>query len=196
MMTNAKAYHHGNLKEALIVSGLGILAEAGLPGLSLRNCAERAGVSHTAPKNHFGNLAGLLSAIAARGYQQLTGYMQRDLREDASRLERRNAAFHGYVDFAVAHPALYELMFARHMTNRDDPELKAQVGACFLILRDVAQGLDWDKSGEPDADLRAQMMLWSLVHGFAQLSVSGKFDKDSMRGLGILEVMPDFPYRN
>ena len=194
-MTKVKTYHHGNLKEALIASGLDILAETGLAGLSLRNCAERAGVSHTAPKNHFGNLAGLLSAIAARGYQELGVYMQRNLREGASRTERRNAAFEGYVAFAVANPALYELMFARDKTNKNDPELQAQVGASFLVLRDAAEGLDWDKSDQPGADLRAQMMLWSLVHGFAQLSVSGKFDKESMRHLGILDVMPDFPYR-
>lgn len=195
-MSNAKTYHHGNLKETLITSGLDILAEQGLAGLSLRNCAERAGVSHTAPKNHFANLAGLLTAIAARGYQQLTAFMQRALSQDASRIERRNAAFQGYVEFALAHPALYELMFSKHKTNSGDPELQAQVSACFVILRDASEGLDWDKSDRPDADLRAQMMLWSLVHGFAQLSVSGKFDKESMRKLGILDVMPDFQYRN
>jgi AcrR family transcriptional regulator len=195
-MSNTKTYHHGNLKETLITSGLDILAEQGLAGLSLRNCAERAGVSHTAPKNHFANLAGLLTAIAARGYQQLTAFMQRDLSQDASRVERRNAAFQGYVEFALAHPALYELMFSKHKTNGGDPELQAQVSACFVILRDASEGLDWDKSDKPDADLRAQMMLWSLVHGFAQLSVSGKFDKESMRKLGILDVMPDFQYRS
>ncbi len=195
-MSTAKTYHHGNLKETLITSGLDILAEQGLAGLSLRNCAERAGVSHTAPKNHFANLAGLLTAIAARGYQQLAAFMQRDLSQDASRIERRNAAFQGYVDFALAHPALYELMFSKHKTNSGDPELLAQVSACFVILRDASEGLDWDKSDRPDADLRAQMMLWSLVHGFAQLSVSGKFDKDMMRKLGILDVMPDFQYRS
>ncbi|MEM5473554.1 TetR/AcrR family transcriptional regulator [Hoeflea sp. AS60] len=195
-MSTAKTYHHGNLKETLITSGLDILREQGLAGLSLRNCAERAGVSHTAPKNHFGNLAGLLTAIAARGYQQLTAHMQRDLSEDASRIERRNAAFQGYVEFALAHPALYELMFSKHKTNSGDPELLAQVTASFVILRDASEGLDWDKSDKPDADLRAQMMLWSLVHGFAQLSVSGKFDKDMMRKLDILDVMPDFQYRS
>jgi AcrR family transcriptional regulator len=194
-MSNPKSYHHGNLKQALIAAGLDILAESGLAGLSLRNCAERVGVSHTAPKNHFGSVAGLLTAIAARGYQQLAEEMQRGLGEGSTRVERRNAAFHGYVDFAVAHPALYELMFSKRKTNGEDPELQAHLGACFAILRDVALGLDWDKSDQPDADLRAQMMLWSLVHGYAQLAVSGRFDKDSMRHLGILDVLPDFQYK-
>jgi AcrR family transcriptional regulator len=67
-MSGTTAYHHGNLKEALIDAGLEILEEKGLAGLTLRACARRAGASHTAPKNHFKNHAGLQTAIAARGY--------------------------------------------------------------------------------------------------------------------------------
>ena len=58
-MTWTTAYRHGNLRAALIDAGLEILEEKGLAGLTLRACATRAGASHTAPQNHFGNLAGL-----------------------------------------------------------------------------------------------------------------------------------------
>lgn len=78
-MTDQSTYHHGNLKAALVQAGLDILNQQGLADLTLRACALRAGVSHTAPKNHFGNLAGLMSAIAARGYQRLTETMQTGL---------------------------------------------------------------------------------------------------------------------
>lgn len=190
-----KKYHHGNLKEALVEAGLEILAESGLEGLSLRTCAARVGVSHTAPKNHFGNMNGLLTAIAAQGYGQLAEWMRRGLPADATRQQIRNAAFEGYVDFARARPALFELMFSGGRTNRDDPELKAGVGECFGILREASQNLDWDKAGAPDAELRAQIMSWSLVHGFAQLVLAGKLDKDSTKSFGILDVVPDFGFR-
>ncbi len=55
-----RKYHHGNLREAFIDAARNLLESDGLAGLSLRKCAERVGVSHTAPKNHFGNMAGLL----------------------------------------------------------------------------------------------------------------------------------------
>ena len=190
-----KKYHHGNLKEALVEAGLEILAESGLEGLSLRTCAARVGVSHTAPKNHFGNMNGLLTAIAARGYGQLAEWMRRGLPADPTRQQVRNAAFEGYIGFARARPALFELMFSGGRTNRDDPELKAGVGACFEILREASQDLDWDKADAPDAELRAQIMSWSLVHGFAQLVLAGKLDKDAKKKLGILDVMPDFGFR-
>jgi len=191
-----KKYHHGNLKEALIEAGLEILAESGLDGLSLRTCAARVGVSHTAPKNHFGSMNGLLTAIAARGYGYLAEWMRRDLPEDATRQQVRNAALEGYVGFARARPALFELMFSGGRTNRDDPDLKAGVMACFETLRAASKDLDWDKANAPDADLRAQVMSWSLVHGFAQLALAGKLDKEATKSLGILDVAPDFGFRD
>ena len=191
-----KKYHHGNLKEALIEAGLEILAESGLDGLSLRTCAARVGVSHTAPKNHFGSMNGLLTAIAARGYGQLAEWMRRDLPENATRQQIREAALEGYVAFARARPALFELMFSGGRTNRDDPDLKAAVGASFEILREGSQNLDWDKADAPDAELRAQIMSWSLVHGFAQLALAGKLDKEATKSLGILDIAPDFGFRD
>ena len=60
-----KQHHHGNLREALITAGVGLLNEGGLSALTLRKCAARAGVSHAAPAYHFKGLNGLLTAIAA-----------------------------------------------------------------------------------------------------------------------------------
>ena len=191
-MTNTKKYHHGNLKAALFEAGLEILAESGLSGLSLRNCADRAGVSHTAPKNHFGNITGLLTALAACGYEMLFGFMQRDLSADAKRAERRNAALIGYVKFAADHPALFELMFSKRKINGDDPVLKAPIGACLTILQDISKGLVWDKSDLQDADQRAQTVLWSMVHGYAQLVASGTLKAETMNGLDVLDVLPQF----
>lgn len=194
-MTDQSTYHHGNLKEALVQAGLDILNQQGLADLTLRACAVRAGVSHTAPKNHFGNLAGLMSAIAARGYQQLTETMQTGLSPDASRADRRQAAMGGYVDFARQNPGLFELMFSAQRTNSDDPDLLRHAGRCFAVLCDVSEGLIWDKSDAPDAALRAQIMHWSMVHGFAQLTASGKLNKGDMKNLQIFDVFPKFDYR-
>ncbi|UOA28016.1 TetR/AcrR family transcriptional regulator [Pseudosulfitobacter sp. DSM 107133] len=194
-MTDQGTYHHGNLKEALVQAGLDILEQQGLAALTLRACAVRAGVSHTAPKNHFDNLAGLMSAIAARGYQRLTQSMQTGLPPNASRADRRQAALGGYVDFARENAGLFELMFSRQRTNSDDPDLLHDAGRCFEVLRDVSEGLVWDKSDTPDAALRAQIMHWSMVHGFAQLTASGKLNKGDMKDLNIFDVFPQFDYR-
>ena len=70
-----KPYHHGSLKEALVAAGIEILDARGLEALSLRAIAAHVGVSHTAPKNHFGSLKGLLTAIAAEGFARHRAFM-------------------------------------------------------------------------------------------------------------------------
>ena len=81
-MAAARNYHHGNLKEAFLKAARDLLERDGLSGLSLRKCAEKVGVSHAAPKNHFGNMAGLLTAsqyhwIAGDPVGQIMVYKQR-----------------------------------------------------------------------------------------------------------------------
>ena len=187
-MTETAPYHHGNLKETLVSAGIDLLEEKGLAGLTLRACAVRAGVSHTAPQNHFGNLAGLQTAIAARGYARLFDRLTRDGGDDP-----RCAAFDGYVAFATEEPGLFELMFSRHRTNSDDPALLAAAGQCFAVLAQMAEGYRWDDD-RPDPALSAQIMHWSLVHGFAQLKVAGKLDKGAMKDVTFADILPGFAY--
>src|SRR5271167_3965034 len=65
------AYHHGDLRRALIDAGLALVTEAQDWEFSLREVARRAGVSHNAPYNHFADKRDLLSAVAAAGFVTL-----------------------------------------------------------------------------------------------------------------------------
>jgi AcrR family transcriptional regulator len=193
-----RRYHHGDLRNALIVHGLELLEAHGLPGLSLRAIAARAGVSHAAPKNHFGHLRGLHTAIAAEGFRRHKAFMEEGLPPRAGRRARLLAAMSGYVRFAQAHPHLFTLMFSKDHVDFEDPELGAAASASYAVLRGIASGLDWDHADAPDAQLRAEMMLWSLVHGYAQLSLAGLFGEQAATGgaaLPIADVMPHFGYR-
>ncbi len=186
-----KPYHHGALKAALIAAGIEILEERGLEALSLRAIAAHVGVSHTAPKNHFGSLKGLLTAIAATGFRRHAA-MMRDGATDSPK-SRQTAAMQGYIRFARAHPHLFRLMFSPAQCAYDDPELQAAAADSYSVLAGIAKGLDWDKSKAPDADRRAELMLWSLVHGYAMLALSGMAG-----GTGtvpnIADIMPNFGY--
>jgi AcrR family transcriptional regulator len=193
-----KPYHHGDLKRALVEAGLGILAEQGLPALSLRAIAARAGVSHAAPKNHFGSLRGLITAIAAEGFRRHAAEMQAGLDAGASREDRLLAACEGYVRFAMRHPALFELMFAPSHPDHSDPDLGSAGTASYAILSDIARDLDWDHADAPDAQVRAEMMLWSLVHGYAHLAIAGLFGPNGATGAPVVPVagiLPRFRYR-
>ena len=192
-------YHHGDLRNTLIAQGVALLEEAGLAKLSLRAIAARAGVSHAAPKNHFANLRSLLTAMAAEGYRRHVAFMRAGLPRRASRTAKLAAAMQGYVRFAREHPHLFALMFSSDLCDLDDPELQAAGAESYGVLQEISAGLDWDKADQPDADFRAETMIWSLVHGFAQLSNSGMLstapDGSAQPVLSVLDVVPAFKYR-
>lgn len=100
------------------------LEEKSLEGLSLRSIAARVGVSHTAPKNHFDGLKGLLTAIATRGFEMHAAEMRRGVEDQPPGQARLRAASNGYVHFALDNPELFKLMFSKSLSDRDNPDLQ------------------------------------------------------------------------
>ncbi|MCZ8187900.1 MAG: TetR/AcrR family transcriptional regulator [Beijerinckiaceae bacterium] len=168
-----RRYHHGNLKAALVEAGLALLEERGLANLSLREIAARVGVSHTAPKNHFGSLKGLLTAIAAEGFRRHAAALEAGLRPEDGPVERLHAAADGYVRFARDHPALFRLMFSADLCNHEDPDLSAAASASYGVLARLAERLAPGKGGG-GGQTRMETLLWSIVHGYAMLANEGQ----------------------
>ena len=168
-----RRYHHGDLAPALVRAGIDLLEEAGLENLSLRGIAARVGVSHTAPKNHFDGLKGLLSAIAAEGFRRHAAAMTQGTGPDSTREDRLRAAALGYVRFARENPALFRLMFSPARLDYGAPGLKAAAEASYAVLEGISEGLDWTPlDGSPPA--HTETMLWSMVHGYAHLLISNE----------------------
>jgi AcrR family transcriptional regulator len=78
----ASPYHHGSLPKALLQAAECILERDGIQGLTLRAAAREAGVSHAALKNHFNDLTGLLSELAAVGFARFRAMLLADVRDD------------------------------------------------------------------------------------------------------------------
>ncbi len=192
-----KTYHHGDLKNALVLAGLDILETGGLPALSLRAIAARVGVSHTAPKNHFGSLRGLLTAIGTEGFRRHAAFMRADVTGAADKPAKLDAAMRGYMRFAQTHPHLFELMFSPFHCDFSDPALQRAAQHSYAVLSDISTGLDWDKGTLPGGQRRTELMLWSLVHGYTKLALSGQLSgtgPDQPR-FDITDIMPGFGYR-
>src|SRR5215203_2575207 len=102
-MTKA-TYHHGDLKAVILGEAATLVAERGADGISLRELARAAGVSHAAPAHHFTDRRGLFTALATEGYRLLAAALTeaRPKFVDAAR---------AYVRFALDHPGHYEVMF-------------------------------------------------------------------------------------
>ena len=137
-----------------------LVAERGVEGVSLRQLAREAGVSHAAPAHHFTDRRGLFTALAAEGFRLLA---------DALRAARPNfiEAALAYVRFAIDHPGHYAVMFDRSLVDTDDPEFAAaQAAAASELSQGVATLADPHAVADPAG---AELAAWSLVHGFALL---------------------------
>ena len=171
-------YHHGALREALIEATEALLTERGAEGFSLREVARRAGVSPAAPAHHFGDAAGLLTAVATLGFEGLTHALRAgDARGGHSVRARLREQGLEYVAFALRHPGRFRLMF-RGGVLRPDTTLDAHGHAAFHVLESGVRrafGLADDQPTSAAA-WTAVIALWSVVHGYAHLAIAGRFD--------------------
>jgi AcrR family transcriptional regulator len=159
---DARPYHHGDLPRALLDAAIQAILEVGPAAVSLRDLARRAGVSHAAPAHHFGDKAGLLTAVAADGFRRLAVTLRETYEATGSFLEVGVA----YVRFAVTHRAHFEVMFRPELYRTEDPELvRARDAARAMLYPPAAEVTDSPDGG----DMRAGVAAWSLVHGLATL---------------------------
>lgn len=153
-----------------------ILQRDGIQGLTLRAAAREAGVSHAAPKNHFGDMAGLLSELAAVGFQRFVTTMQADVRNEDPPDRRLAAIGRGYVAFARAHPDLFLLMFRSERLDLSRPTLRAAIDASARMLSDAVAARRGEKMGATLtlSQVANIVSAWSMVHGFAMLLLDGR----------------------
>lgn len=163
-------YHHGDLPAALRRAAWEIVGESGPRGLSLRECARRAGVSHAAPAHHFGSLEGLVVELVADGYERMVEWIVQAQRE----VEPLLGGGLGYIRFAIAYPQQFRLMQSLEPQRRSLPRLLAATDAAMACLRDALHAAWLARHGSaPDAHLLHQRVLlaWSAAHGYACLAI-------------------------
>lgn len=170
--SSRKAYHHGDLREALLTAALAILEEGGdAAALSLREAARRAGVSAMAPYRHFVDKDALLAAIATIGFEKLGEALRAaEAAADGGDRPRTPLDAQGvaYVAFACRHPALFRLMFGAAAPAKTGG-LADTAAQTFNVLADrVAQMVP------PGVSADVALAAWALVHGLAMLAVDGQ----------------------
>ncbi|MFP5281890.1 MAG: TetR/AcrR family transcriptional regulator [Actinomycetes bacterium] len=163
-MTTPRTYHHGDLPAQLLTRAAELIARDGVEALSLRALANELGVSHTAPRHHFGSRQGVLTALAVQGYRLLGERLA--TAADAG-FDEVGAA---YVQFAVDHPGHFAVMHAPDIVDGDHPALQA---AKDQTSAQLLQGVRAHVAGSDQHLAVGAIAAWSLVHGLATLALSG-----------------------
>ena len=171
-MTAAKArYHHGDLRAALLDAALAVISEIGPQGLTIREVARRAGVSHAAPYRHFADRDELILAVVEQGFELMQKTMQAEkAAAPADPISQFAASGLAYVNFALQHPTYYRVMFSgdllsstghvslRHTSREALQEMVADIAQC--------QQLGVVRSGDP---VMYALAILSTIHGFVSL---------------------------
>jgi len=170
LQSKDRAYHHGDLRSALVEAGLRALENAPIEDLSLRALAREAGVSATAVYRHFPDKQALLAALADAGLQSLGRYQQQAA-EAAGPQQAFGATGRAYVRWALANPALFRLVFA--CNDALGETVFGQSLAARMLQANAAAA-----TGDADEARRLVVQAWALVHGLAMLMLDGQLPAD------------------
>jgi AcrR family transcriptional regulator len=168
----SRAYHHGDLRTALVDAGLKALESNALADLSLRQLARDVGVSATAVYRHFPDKQALMRALAVAGIEKL-GLAQQQAAESANKdADSFAATGRAYVRFALDNPALFRLIF-----SQCEPIGETVFGdnLAARLLRDKAIHAT---GGDEASARRLMVQAWAIVHGLAMLMLDRQLPMD------------------
>lgn len=169
-VSTSKAYHHGDLRSALVDAGLKALESQDIGDLSLRQLAREVGVSPTAVYRHFPDKNALLSALGEAGIEQIAEWQARAAAA-TSEEDAFAATGRAYVRWALANPALFRLVFGQ---CRDVSQTVFGRNQAADMLRSFAQ----QRTGSEAGTNRLMVQAWAIVHGLAMLILDGQLPRD------------------
>jgi AcrR family transcriptional regulator len=177
----ARPYHHGDLRRSLIDAALALVTEKQDWTFSLREIARRAGVTHNAPYNHFGDGDDLLIALAAAGFERLRDHLRTAVSGIVAPDEALLACGRGYIQLALTNPALYRLMcgpaLAKSTGGRPAEARRAANDARAvleeIIHRGAQSGVFAVSPDDPLEQNKVVFFVWSVVHGLSMALIDG-----------------------
>lgn len=175
-------YHHGDLRTALVDAGAALIAEGGLPALSVAEAARRTGVSAAAPYRHFPSRQDFVVAVAARAAQELGAAMQEAAdRAGDDPVEAIAAAAAAYVRFAATRRTGFDVVYAPELRGVHDEELReAGRSVSDIVLLRAMEASD----GDPRAAVDVIPQFMAVAHGAASMHLVGIFtDLDAASAL-------------
>lgn len=190
MKTKNSAYHHGELRQALLETGRKLLEKNGAENLSIRNVAAETGVSHNAPYRHFKDKNELLAAIACDGFERLDSAMKSALdRHPDSIRDQIYGMAAAYVRLALANPETSKLMFSGYIRLHEYPEAGAVADRSYATVKSVIQnGRQSGFLGERDTETYAAT-LWAAIHGLSTLLQAENFRNEQEMEMTVRHVV-------
>jgi AcrR family transcriptional regulator len=171
----AERYHHGNLRQALVDEALRTVQVHGVGHLTLRMVGQKLSVSRSALYRHFANKQALLAAVGGEGFRNLRQSLAHAWEHSGRGRAGFEAMGKAYVQFALAHPSHYRVMFGGFLESATkDQEYVREATAAFHVLVDAI--IDQQNMGliRRDDPVLMARLIWALVHGISMLAIDGQ----------------------
>jgi len=183
-MPHDHAYHHGDLPAELVRIARELVRESGPSGCSMREVSRRAGVSQAARFRHFEDKTALLDAVGAGAYAELEQRYHEAIGKHDDPAGEARAVAHAYLRFAIDEPQLFRLIFSSPRLHKTREAVQSYQTFEGAIARSQQAGM---LPAGPTAPLAH--MLWSAMHGVADLVLSGSLGR--RQGKALAERMLD-----
>lgn len=179
MATSTRATPGRDLRQEILDTARALLNDVGASGLSMREVARRAGVTHQAPYHHFGDRESILAELVAEGFRTLG----RDLAQ-ANTLAAHNlrgavmASGRAYIDFALSNPGVFRVMFRPETCDPARfPAVQAAGQAAQATLVELVSMVHGTQTSPALC-----MVYWAHVHGMASLLLDGSLGQECPAG--------------
>lgn len=171
-----RKYHHGDARSALLAAAGELIEENGAANLSLRQVAEKAGISRQAPYNHFVDKEALLAEVVKNSFDELCSQLDGLIKEKLiSGVDKLTRAAETYISFATTKPAHFRLMFSKEIVDLSKfPLSQASAENAFGLLSKIVS----EATSSDNADL--SISAWCLVHGYATLCVEARIENSQV----------------
>jgi len=163
------AYHHGDLRDALIKGALREAEQAGPEAISIKALAKELGVSQPAPYRHFADREALLAAATAEAFRQFTA-MLREAMAKPSKQSKLSRLAQATLDFGLRRNGVYRLMFASRTVScaMKGSDLHNAVSETFLLVLEALEAPAIGYLRE-----RHALKIWAALHGVVMLAEQG-----------------------
>lgn len=178
---DAKPYHHGNLRDALIIAAAELIEESGTEDFAMVDAARRAGVSSAAPYRHFKDKDDLLMAVGELGFFDLSNRMDEiQASHEAGSLECIIALGKGYIRFVTARPAFFDIMWGERGFNMlediEEEHSQLRVSGFWVLVNQIRNWCEKEGLAKTDA-LDLALKLWSMAMGLSHLSINHHLER-------------------
>ena len=160
-------YHHGNLRDEILIAAYNFVLENGYSTMSLRGIAEQCNVSATAIYRHYETKEHLLADVVVKGFVVFN--MSVKGKEDDDIFQRCE----NYLAFAFDNYNIYDLLFSQSVVEfLKFPQILEVADRAFESLLESVK--EHDKSLNDLSASNKAIHIWSFLHGMS--SISKKMD--------------------